>query len=190
MQQRSARTPPLRQASGGGESLGVPGHARVRPPSFDWVSGDTPAASCERMPSTAQRRRRTRGAERPVRAPTSTPTASRNAATEETMQAANKQCQIYAVFLAVLVGVALSGARGASAVTCGLGLYDAGSDECRITGAVTAAGSFSFDRTLHILGSGSITVSPAATGLTLNISNDRSLVMDIGAKIVGDVGLA
>jgi hypothetical protein len=84
------------------------------------------------------------------------------------------------------------------AATCGLGTFNAGLNECQITGAISAAGTFSFDRPLHILAAGRITVpplpdpdgngplKPPANNLTLNITNG-GLVMDIGAAVVGDV---
>ncbi len=66
--------------------------------------------------------------------------------------------------------------------------------ECQIASAQTKAGVFNLDETLHILGTGSITVPVAAGGnfLTLNINNGGDFIIDIpttssGGRIVGDV---
>lgn len=67
--------------------------------------------------------------------------------------------------------------------------------ECQIVSAQTKSGVFTLEETLHILGTGSITVPIVADGnsLTLNITNGGNLIIDIptsanGGRIVSDVG--
>jgi hypothetical protein len=62
--------------------------------------------------------------------------------------------------------------------------------ECQISAPQTKSGAFTLDETLHILGTGSITV-PALSGgnaLTLNIKGD--LIIDVGGQVIGDVSTA
>jgi hypothetical protein len=106
-------------------------------------------------------------------------------------------------YLSVLVPavllIVLGGAGGALGAVCELGVFNAGANECQITGPLIAAGTFAFDQTLHILAGGSITVpalpdpdgggplKPPPNTLTLNITGGGGFIMDIGAAIVGDV---
>ncbi|HEV8437054.1 MAG TPA: hypothetical protein VGT40_03075 [Methylomirabilota bacterium] len=57
--------------------------------------------------------------------------------------------------------------------------------ECQIsTNVGNKAGTFNLDETLHLLTGALITVSPPATGITINITGD--FIMDAGSKISGD----
>ena len=66
--------------------------------------------------------------------------------------------------------------------------------ECRITGAAPGvppnnrAGVFSLDETLRITSGGIITVPKLAGGNTLTINITGGLIMEVGSKIIGDVG--
>lgn len=100
-----------------------------------------------------------------------------------------------ALLLLVAVILVLSAASGASADDCAaLGGVLAGG-ECQLSAAVSKSGTFSLDETLHILGTGKITVPPASGGNTLTLNITGSLIMDVPtlsgrSQIVGDVTTA
>jgi hypothetical protein len=61
-------------------------------------------------------------------------------------------------------------------------------DECEVSGAISASGTFNLSHTLHILSSGSITVPKASGGNTLTVNTSGGLIIESGGKIVGDAG--
>src|SRR5262245_14955147 len=88
---------------------------------------------------------------------------------------------LVALCLGLLLAVVWAG--GAEAVPCPLGT-DAGT-ECQISTSVTATGTLVFEKTLHILGTGSVHTQDA-TGFTLSIINQGDFIMDDGAELDGD----
>jgi hypothetical protein len=89
----------------------------------------------------------------------------------------------------------LSTGSGASADDCAaLGGVLAGG-ECQLSAPVTKSGTFSLDETLHILGTGKITVPSAPGGNTLTLNITGNLIMDVPtlsgrSQIIGDVTTA
>jgi len=97
---------------------------------------------------------------------------------------------LIAIVAASLLPIAAGQAHADDCVALG-GAINGG--ECQISVNVNASGTFNLDETLHILGTGGITVPPAAGGNTLTINlcigsgTACDLVMDAGSKISGNV---
>jgi opacity protein-like surface antigen len=100
-----------------------------------------------------------------------------------------------ALVIVFAVVIALSAASPASADDCAaLGGALVGT-ECQLSAAVTRSGTFTLDHTLHILGTGKITVPPAPGGNDLTLDITGGLIMDVPtlagrSQIVGDVTTA
>ena len=96
------------------------------------------------------------------------------------------------VFAVVLAFGAASPASADDCVALGGALIGT---ECRLSAVVTRSGSFTLDHTLHILGTGKITVPPAPGGNNLTLDITGGLIMDVPtiagrSQIVGDVTTA
>lgn len=97
--------------------------------------------------------------------------------------------------LLLVLGTTDSGYAHTGPDECGLlgGVIDIPSGECQISASPNIksssahGGSFDLDETLRILNGGRITVPVASGGNTLTINITGQFIMEVGAKIVGDV---